>query len=60
MSPNRFYGTSARLLYVTARGKLHYGNDNVSATYGLRPVINLKADTKFSGSGSSTDPYVVV
>jgi len=27
---------------------------------GLRPVINLKADTKLTGSGSETDPFVVV
>ena len=26
----------------------------------VRPVINLKADTKFEGSGTSSDPYTVV
>jgi len=25
----------------------------------LRPVINLKSDTKMTGSGSSSDPFVV-
>ena len=25
-----------------------------------RPVINLKADTKFQGSGTTLDPYTVV
>ncbi len=33
-----------------------YGGYN----YGIRPVINLKADTKFSGSGSESDPYIVI
>ena len=28
--------------------------------YGVRPVINLKSDTKFEGSGTSTDPFTVV
>ena len=27
--------------------------------YGLRPVINLKADVTITGSGTMTDPYVV-
>ena len=27
---------------------------------GVRPVINLKADIQLTGSGTSTDPYVVV
>ena len=31
-----------------------------SQPYGVRPVINLKADTLFTGTGTSTDPYVVV
>ena len=31
----------------------------VSDGYGVRPVINLKASTTVTGSGSQTDPYVV-
>lgn len=27
---------------------------------GVRPVINLASDVKVTGSGTSTDPYVVV
>ena len=35
-------------------------NSTVSGSLGIRPVINLKADTLFTGTGTSTDPYVVV
>ena len=32
----------------------------VSTSAGVRPVINLKANTLFSGSGTTSDPYTVV
>ena len=32
---------------------------NVATSLGVRPVINLKADLNLSGSGTSSDPYVV-
>ena len=32
----------------------------VSSIFGVRPVINLKADVTITGSGTSTDPYQVV
>lgn len=32
----------------------------VNTNMGVRPVINLKADTEVSGTGTSSDPYVVV
>ena len=32
----------------------------VDGNLGVRPVINLKANTQFTGSGTSTDPYTVV
>ena len=28
--------------------------------YGVRPVINLKADVQLTGTGTANDPYVVV
>jgi len=35
-------------------------NSSVSSLYGIRPVINLKADTIFSsGDGTTSNPYVV-
>lgn len=33
---------------------------NVATEIGYRPVINLKSTTNVSGSGTSSDPYVVV
>ena len=35
------------------------GDPFVSFSYGVRPVINLRADVSLSGSGTSTDPYIV-
>ena len=59
MSPSDFASTGyAVVFYVGSRGSL--GNLNVDSTFGVRPVINLKADTLFSGSGTISDPYVVV
>ena len=34
--------------------------DYIIAEYGLRPVINIKADTIAVGSGTKVDPYVVI
>jgi len=48
----------AGVFCVNADGTL--GAPGVNYTYGIRPVINLKADTTFSsGDGTSTNPYVV-
>ena len=33
---------------------------NVKEVLGVRPVINLRGDIELTGSGTSTDPYVVV
>lgn len=32
----------------------------VNESSNVRPVINLKADVEFTGSGTMTDPYVIV
>ena len=60
MSPLYFNGTLAHVFYVDVNGNPYYSNSHVSITYGVRPVINLKADVKLTGSGTSTDPYTVV
>ena len=65
MSPyNWWYGSStllsAGVFRVDARGYLSdYGVHNASP--GVRPVINLKADTLFAsgGTGTQSNPYVV-
>ena len=58
MSPRRFDGSYAYVFAVYSNGFLHYGS--VHSTYGVRPVINLSADVKVTGSGTSSDPFVVV
>ncbi len=60
MSPTDFYGSSTAVGFlVNDTGLL--GNNHVNITRGVRPVINLKADTQFKpgGDGSSTNPYEV-
>ncbi len=49
---------NARVFVVNSTGYL--GWDRVDYTNGVRPVINLKADTIFTGTGTMSDPYVVV
>ena len=47
----------AGVFYVYSGGALSY--DYVTSTIGVRPVINLSADVKVTGSGTSSDPFVV-
>jgi len=56
MSPSNCNG-GAVVFGVNSNGSLNVAN--VGNTIGLRPVINLKSDTKMTGSGSSSDPFVV-
>jgi len=57
MSPYHYNGSYALVFGVRSDGYL--GWNSVVSTFGLRPVINLKSDTKMTGSGSSSDPFVV-
>ena len=59
MTPDYYYG-GAYVFYVYPSGWLDH--DGVSHEYGVRPVINLKADTQFkAGSlGTADSPYIVV
>ena len=59
MSPYNWDYSGARVFYVNSNGGL--GWYYVGSTYGLRPVINLKADTLFAtgGTGTQSNPYVV-
>ena len=60
MSPYYFdtSHSSAFVFRVYSDGLLDCNNVNVAL--GVRPVINLKADVKFTGSGTADDPYTVV
>ena len=59
MSPAGFYTYNdyARAWGVVSTGRI--GDFHVASNYGVRPVINLSADTLVTGSGTSSDPYVV-
>ncbi len=57
-SPSRVYSSGdANVFFVNSSDSLNY--DYVDNTYGVRPVINLKADVKFTGSGKADDPFTV-
>ena len=56
MSP--YAATDATMFSVYSNGSLSYNRVNLA--YGVRPVINLKADVSLTGTGTASDPYVVV
>ena len=58
MSPRNFAGGYAGVFCVYSDGDL--GWDRVTIANGVRPVINLSADVKITGTGTSDDPYIVV
>ena len=58
MSPYYFNGSYASVVRVNSYYFLSY--DRVDSTRGVRPVINLKADTQFEGSGTKSDPFTIV
>ena len=61
LSPSRFYSyrSSAYVWSVMPSGGLSPWDD-VTPSFGVRPVINLKADTLITkGDGSSLNPFVV-
>ena len=57
MSPSGFYYGYANVFSVNSNGG--FSNDSVSSVIGVRPVINLKADVILTGTGTSTDPFLV-
>ena len=59
MSPYRFSSSWAYVFFVYGRGTLVY-NNGVSNAFGVRPVINLRADVPLSGSGTTSNPFKVV
>ena len=58
MSPSSFDGSNALVRRVSSNG--HASNYNgVNRSSGVRPVINLKADSLKLGDGSASNPYIV-
>ena len=58
MSPSYFSNNSAGVFLIYSYGGLTHSNLNL--TFGVRPVINLSSNVEIIGSGTSSDPYVVV
>ena len=62
ISPYGHTNLSVCLVYqVRNAGELSAGgSDNIHFSYGVRPVINLKADvTISSGNGTAPNPFVI-
>ncbi len=57
MSPSGFSGSYAHVRDVLSNG--YAGYYSVNGSYGVRPVINLKADSLKLGDGSAGNPYMV-
>lgn len=58
MSPYWYYFGYAGVFVVSSSGGLYTGTVNDS--YGVRPVINLRADVSLTGTGTTSDPFKVV
>ena len=56
MSPDYFSSSYAYMLLTGSS----IGFSSTSYTAGVRPVINIRADVQITGSGTSTDPFIVV
>ena len=55
ISPSSFPDAVVYQVYTTGR----LNTSVVHGSWGIRPVINLKADVTITGSGTTTDPYTV-
>ena len=58
MSPSIFGSGNAGVLKVNLNGS--FSTSRVDVSWGIRPVINLKADVSLTGSGTTTDSFKVV
>ena len=60
MTPSHFYYTYAMAFDFIVGDAGQPGGGGTSLGYGIRPVINLKADVKISGGiGTINDPFVI-
>ena len=58
MTPYVYNGSTTDIFMVTLNGS--FLNTNTLSSWGVRPVINLKADVQITGgSGTSSNPYVI-
>ena len=59
MSPSYFNDGLVGVFLVFSNGSITLDVWFVSDTFGVRPVINLKADTQFTGEGTVNSPFEV-
>ena len=57
-SSDDYYSGHAYVLGVGGASYLKYSL-SVNSAYGVRPVITLKANTPYTGTGTLTDPFIV-
>ena len=57
-SPNSFDGSYAKEFYVNYSFHLNY-SAQTNTVFGIRPVITLKSNTSYTGTGTTTNPFVV-
>ena len=61
MSPFWFFSSSSRAYVFNVSSSGYFTYSSVFWTSGgVRPVVNLRADIQLSGSGTASDPYLVV
>ena len=59
MSPAGFMGDKSYVWLVYSGGNFNLCSSSNSPYYSIRPVLVLNVDTKASGTGTSSDPFVV-
>ena len=58
ITPAAYYNSNSLVMYVNSSGMI--AADVAAKRYGVRPVINLKADTFIvTGTGTYDDPYIL-
>ena len=66
MTPDYYNGSEAGVMVMLENGSIGDNGGNVNwdkynnSDVGIRPVINLKANTKFTGNGTVDSPFEVV
>lgn len=58
LSPYSYEDGFAKVMNISIDGQII--NNNVNSILGLRPVINLNSDVKVTGTGTETDPFIII
>ena len=57
-SPGYYY-SSVAIVFDVGYGSYLYIHNNVTMTFGVRPVVTLLPNTAYTGTGTKTNPFVV-